>query len=51
MNPKVRGLHHITIMCGDPTENADFYVNKLGLRMVKKTVNHDAPGIYHLFQP
>jgi glyoxalase family protein len=36
-------------MCGDPTENADFYVNKLGLRLVKKTVNHDAPTVYHLF--
>lgn len=49
MKPEVKGLHHITIMCGDPTTNADFYVNKLGLRIVKKTVNHDAPGIYHLF--
>ena len=49
MKPKVRGLHHITIICGDPTTNADFYVNKLGLRLVKKTVNHDAPDVYHLF--
>lgn len=49
MQPEIRGLHHITIMCGDPTRNADFYVNKLGLRMVKKTVNHDAPTVYHLF--
>jgi glyoxalase family protein len=46
---KVKGLHHFTAIAGDPTENAKFYVNKLGLRMVKKTVNHDAPEMYHLF--
>lgn len=49
MTPKVRGLHHFTAIAGDPTENAKFYVNTLGLRMVKKTVNHDAPEMFHLF--
>lgn len=49
MTPEVRGLHHFTAIAGDPTENAKFYVNTLGLRMVKKTVNHDAPEMYHLF--
>jgi glyoxalase family protein len=49
MNPEVRGLHHFTAIAGDPTENAKFYVNTLGLKLVKKTVNHDAPDIYHLF--
>lgn len=49
MNPEVKGLHHFTGIAGDPTENAKFYVNTLGLRMVKKTVNHDAPEMYHLF--
>jgi glyoxalase family protein len=49
MISKVRGLHHFTAIAGDPTENAKFYVNKLGMRMVKKTVNHDAPEMYHLF--
>lgn len=49
MELESKGLHHITIICGDPTENADFYVNTLGLRLVKKTVNHDAPEIWHLF--
>lgn len=49
MTLKVKGLHHFTAISGDPTENAKFYVNKLGLRMVKKTVNHDAPEYYHLF--
>lgn len=49
MTLKVKGLHHFTAIAGDPTENAKFYVNKLGMRMVKKTVNHDAPEMYHLF--
>ena len=49
MTLKVTGLHHFTAIAGDPTENAKFYVNKLGLRMVKKTVNHDAQEMYHLF--
>ncbi len=49
MTLKVQGLHHFTAIAGDPTENAKFYVNKLGMRMVKKTVNHDAPEMYHLF--
>lgn len=44
-----KGIHHITAMAGDPNKNADFYVNKLGMRMVKKSVNQDDPGTYHLF--
>lgn len=44
-----KGLHHITALAGDPQQNADFYINKLGLRLVKKSVNQDDPGTYHLF--
>lgn len=44
-----KGLHHITVLAGDPAQNADFYINKLGMRMVKKSVNQDDPGTYHLF--
>ncbi len=44
-----KGLHHITVLAGDPIANADFYINKLGMRMVKKSVNQDDPGTYHLF--
>lgn len=44
-----KGIHHITAIAGDPRENAEFYVNTLGLRMVKKSVNQDDPGTYHLF--
>lgn len=43
------GLHHITSIVGDPQENVDFYAGVLGLRLVKKTVNFDDPGTYHLY--
>jgi glyoxalase family protein len=43
------GLHHVTAICGDPQENADFYVGTLGMRLVKRSVNQDDPGTYHLF--
>ncbi len=45
----ITGLHHATINSGDPQENLDFYAGVLGLRLVKKTVNQDAPETYHLF--
>ena len=43
------GLHHVTAIAGAPQRNIDFYVNGLGLRLVKKTVNFDDPGTYHLY--
>jgi glyoxalase family protein len=46
---KLHGLHHVTAMAGDPQKNIDFYVGVLGLRLVKKTVNFDDPGTYHLY--
>ena len=49
MKKHQKGIHHITAMAGDPRQNAEFYVNTLGLRMVKKSVNQDDPGTYHLF--
>lgn len=45
----VTGLHHVTAIAGDPQENLDFYSGVLGMRLVKKTVNQDVPGTYHLF--
>ncbi|MGQ0678522.1 MAG: VOC family protein [Actinomycetota bacterium] len=45
----LRGIHHITAITGDSPGNVDFYVRVMGLRMVKKTVNFDAPNIYHLY--
>lgn len=43
------GLHHVTAIAGDPQRNADFYTRVLGLRLVKRTVNFDAPDTYHLY--
>jgi glyoxalase family protein len=43
------GLHHVTAIATDPQRNADFYRHVLGLRMVKRTVNFDAPDVYHLY--
>ncbi len=45
----VTGLHHVTAICGRAQENLDFYAGVLGLRLVKKSVNQDDPGTYHLF--
>jgi glyoxalase family protein len=49
MADNITGLHHVTVIAGDPQENLDFYVGILGMRLVKKTVNQDVPGTYHLF--
>jgi glyoxalase family protein len=49
MSDNITGLHHITVVAGDPQENLDFYVGVMGMRLVKKTVNQDVPGTYHLF--
>src|ERR1700756_5631321 len=46
---KLDGMHHITMITGDAQRNVDFYADVLGLRLVKKTVNFDAPEAYHLY--
>lgn len=43
------GIHHITAFARDPQANVDFYAGVLGLRLVKKTINFDAPEVYHLY--
>lgn len=43
------GLHHVTAIAGAARRNHDFYTATLGLRLVKKTVNFDDPGTYHLY--
>jgi glyoxalase family protein len=43
------GIHHVTAISGTPARNLDFYTRTLGLRLVKKTVNFDDPGTYHLY--
>lgn len=49
MTKQTSGIHHITAIVGHPQENVDFYAGVLGLRLVKKTVNFDDPGTYHLY--
>ena len=49
MLDQIKGLHHVTSMAGDARRNNDFFTHKLGLRRVKKTVNFDAPDVYHLY--
>ncbi len=46
---KLLGIHHITAIATDPQRNLDFYTQVLGLRLVKRTVNFDDPGTYHLY--
>jgi glyoxalase family protein len=43
------GIHHITAFVRDPQATSDFYAGILGLRLVKKTINFDAPEVYHLY--
>ncbi|MEM6763436.1 MAG: ring-cleaving dioxygenase [Bacteroidota bacterium] len=45
----ISGLHHVTALASDPQRNVDFYTKVLGLRLVKKTINFDAPDVYHLY--
>ena len=45
----IQGLHHITLVCADAQRTVDFYTRVLGQRFVKRTVNFDDPGSYHLY--
>ncbi|MBN8596646.1 MAG: ring-cleaving dioxygenase [Planctomycetes bacterium] len=46
---RISGLHHVTAITSDAQKNIDFYCGVLGLRLVKRTVNFDDPGSYHLY--
>ena len=43
------GIHHVTSMVGEAQPNLDFFVGTLGLRLVKRTVNHEDVLRYHLY--
>ena len=45
----ILGIHHVTAIASDPQKNIDFYIQILGLRLVKLTVNFDDPTTYHLY--
>ena len=47
--PASPGLHHVTAICSDAPRTRDFYERVLGLRLVKRTVNFDDPGTWHLY--
>ncbi len=49
MDKLITGIHHITVLADDPQKNLDFYCGVLGLRLIKKTVNFDAPEVYHFY--
>lgn len=46
---EIKGLHHVTSLASDAARNNAFFTGTLGLRRVKKTVNFDAPDVYHLY--
>ena len=49
MLDQIKGLHHVTSLASGAKANNEFFTNTLGLRRVKKTVNFDAPDVYHLY--
>ncbi len=49
MSQLITGIHHVTAIATGAQENIDFYAGMLGLRLVKKTVNFDASGVYHFY--
>jgi glyoxalase family protein len=46
---KLEGMHHITMITQDAPANVAFFADVLGLRLIKTTVNFDAPEAYHLY--
>lgn len=49
MPVNVRSLHHVTATVGDAQEDLDFFTGRLGLRLIKQTVNFDNAGVYHFY--
>lgn len=45
----IAGIHHITLVAANAQRTAEFYTRMLGLKLVKRTVNFDAPDTYHLY--
>jgi glyoxalase family protein len=43
------GLHHVTATVDDAQADLDFCLDRLGMRLVKKTVNFDNTGVYHFY--
>ncbi|MEO8294706.1 MAG: ring-cleaving dioxygenase [Gemmatimonadota bacterium] len=43
------GIHHLTAVSAQIRENHHFFTRKLGMRLVKRSVNQDDVSAYHLF--
>lgn len=43
------GFHHLTAVSAAIAQNKRFYTEALGMRLVKRSVNQDDVGAYHLF--
>jgi glyoxalase family protein len=48
-NAGIPGIHHVTCITADVQKCVDFYVNVLGLRFIKKSINQDMPDTYHIY--
>ncbi|MGG0643012.1 ring-cleaving dioxygenase [Sporosarcina gallistercoris] len=46
---ELKGIHHVSAITAHAADNCYFYTEVMGMRLVKKTVNQDAPSMYHLF--
>lgn len=49
MTPTIPSLHHVTATVSEAPPDVRFYTGVLGLRLVKKTINFDNPGVYHFY--
>lgn len=46
---QLTGIHHLTAITANARANKRFYMETMGMRLVKKTVNQDDTSAYHLF--
>ena len=49
LNGMVKGIHHITGAVVNGQRDYDFYTKVMGLRMIKRTVNHEVGNLWHFF--
>jgi glyoxalase family protein len=49
MGFELTGVHHVSALSAHIGRTHDFYTRVLGMRPVIRTVNQDAPSMYHLF--
>jgi glyoxalase family protein len=46
---ELKGIHHLTAISSRIRDNHRFYTQTLGMRLVKRSVNQDDVGAWHLF--